>query len=105
MILFKPKKQQRQLLDAAEAYNLWDILKSKYFAAERTLLARNFAHDPDFNVILNSYLDNLNKDIKILEKELEIYCIKGPDKNRTDIRTSVTTEVINDKYIAHDIHI
>jgi hypothetical protein len=43
-----------------------------------------------------SYINCITPDIKILEKELEIYCIKGPDKNRTDIRTSVTTEVTHE---------
>lgn len=104
-MFYKTKKQQHQLLDSSEAYNLWDILKSKYFAAERTLLARNFAHDPDFKALMNSFLKSLQKDINKLEKEMESYGIKGPDKNRCDIKTAITTEAIQDKYIANDMFI
>jgi len=101
----RPAGEQQQLLDTAEAYNLWDILKAKYIQVERMLLWRNFAHDRDFIRMLDMYLKDFGREITLLEKELDKYGISGPDKNRTEVKTAANAEVIRDEYIAQDFYI
>lgn len=98
----KTKKQQ-QLLDVQEAYNLWDILKSMYAVVERIQIWKNYAHDPEFGLILSKALFDFDKEIKLLEKELQKYGIKGPKTNRAEISTSVNSEVLFDEFLAHDM--
>jgi hypothetical protein len=105
LFFLRPVGKQKQLLDTAEAFNLWDILKAKYIHAERMLLWRNFAHDRDLVRHLETHLKDLSKDIFLLEKELEKYGVRGPDKNRTEVKTAANAEVIRDEYIAQDYFI
>lgn len=105
MFFFKTTKQEHKLVDTAEAYNLWDIAKSNYLHSERVLLWKNFAHDKDFLHILNFFLEDLKKDADILEEKMEKYGIKGPDKNRSEVKTAANAEVIRDEYIAQDFYV
>jgi len=41
-------ENRQKMINIQEAYNLWDLLNSKYFAIEQIQIAENFAHDPDF---------------------------------------------------------
>ncbi|MDD4752371.1 MAG: DUF3231 family protein [Desulfitobacteriaceae bacterium] len=98
----KSEKLQ-QLVDVEEAYNLWDVLKSMYSVMERVQIWSNFAHDPEFGLILQSSLSAITKEIKIVEKELKRYAIQGPKTNRSKINTSVNSEILLDKFLAHDL--
>jgi len=97
----KSEKQQ-QLVDVEEAYNLWDTLKSMYGVMERVQIWNNFAHDPEFSLIFLKALHDYKKEINILEKELEKYAIQGPQTNRAKINSSVNSEILLDKFLAHD---
>jgi spore coat protein CotF len=92
----------QELIDVEEAFHLWDILKSKYSIVERVNIWSNFAHDPEFKLLAKKILNDLMKEIKLLEKELEKYAIQGPRPNRSKIKSSVNSEVLLDEFLAHD---
>jgi spore coat protein CotF len=98
----KAEKQQ-QLLDVEEAYNLWDILKSMYSVMERVQIWGNFAHDPEFCLIIKKVLHDFKKEIITVEKDLEKFSIQGPRTNRSKINSSVNSEVLLDEFLAHDL--
>ncbi|MCR6544672.1 DUF3231 family protein [Dehalobacterium formicoaceticum] len=97
----KAEKQQ-QLVDVEEAYNLWDTLRSKYSVMERLQIWTNFAHDPEFVLILRKFSHDLKKEISVLEKDLQRFAIQGPKTNRSKINSSVNSEVLLDELLAND---
>ncbi len=101
----KTRKQQNLLIDTSEAYNLWDILNSKYLQADRLLLWKNYIHDPDLLHFFENAEGKLKNSILELENELEKFGIKGPDKHRSVIKTATNAEVIRDETIAQDYYL
>lgn len=98
----KSKKQQ-QLVDVEEAYHLWDTLKSLYSVVERIQIWGNFAHDPEFGILVAKMLNDYKKEVNKLEKVLQKYAIQGPKTNRTKINTTVNSEVLLDQFLGHDL--
>lgn len=97
-----PKKAQN-LIDVQEAFNLWDILSTKYLGAQKFEIWKDFAHDTDLKVIINLYLKEFNHNIKILENEVVKYNVRAPIANPQGFNTSVNPELFQDQYIAKDI--
>jgi len=102
---FITRKQQNLLIDTSEAYNLWDILNSKYMQADRLLLWKNYIHDSDLLKFFDNAEGKLKNSIQELEIELEKFGIKGPDKHRSVIKTANNAEVIRDETIAQDYYL
>lgn len=96
-------KMARNLIDIQEAFNIWDVLSTKYLGAQKFEIWQDFAHDPDLKVIINIYLKEFNKNIKILEKEVTNYNVRAPIANPQGFNTSVNSELFQDQYIAKDI--
>ena len=102
---FKSKKKMDLLLDTSEAYNLWDILNSKYIQADRILFWQNFIHDQELLHFFKLAQSELTKSINEIEKGLEKHNIKGPDKHRSTVKTATNSEVILDQTIAQDYYL
>lgn len=66
-ITVKMEKRQ-QTVDIREAFNLWDVLNSKYMAVERLQTWHSIAHDYDLKLIISQTVKVLSENIKILEK-------------------------------------
>ncbi len=64
-------EKRQQLIDIREAYNVWDVLNSKYLAVERLLTWDNLAHDGDLKFIIKQTIKSLNNNISILETILQ----------------------------------
>lgn len=94
---------QQQLLDIAESFNLWDILKSKYMTIERIQIWQNFTHDIELKALLKLYVQDLFSDKKLLEKELSKFAMKTPDNHIVGLQSSVNPDMIRDQFIANDI--
>lgn len=97
----KAEKKQKNI-DASEAYNLWDILKASNTGLERIEIWDNYAHDTDLKYLLRSYSKTLRKQVKILERKMEEFGLKGPDGQVTDVRSGINSQVLRDQYIAND---
>ncbi len=98
----KTEKRQ-QAIDVREAYNIWDILSSKYMALERLQIWKNIAHDVDLKIIIDSAMKTISLNISILEKKMEQYSIKAPDRNRSFGRFPDSSQTVTDEFIALEI--
>ena len=94
-----------KMLDTSEANNIWDLLKSLYMETSRLLIWENFAHDPDLKLVIKKSIKETAQHIQLLEKELKIFGIKGPDKNKNAVNTASNTEVLTDEFIAQEMFI
>ncbi len=103
-IMNKGEQKQNQI-DIREAYSLWDVLNSKYLVMDKMMLYENFVHDPDLKLVIQVLYKPLQKNINILEKEMEKYAIKSPDRNRAAAISPENPKTITDEEIATDIFI
>jgi hypothetical protein len=65
------KKGQQEKLDIQEVFNIWNLLRARYYSMETLKFFVNFVHDRDFVVIINSLLKHYQNQAAILEKEGE----------------------------------
>jgi hypothetical protein len=101
-MIFTKAKEQAQMINVSEANNIWDILKSNYLGLELVKLWENYAHDKDFKIIVRAYMKDIEQDVSVLEQEIKKFGIRGPDKNRIAINSSVNTETLMDEYLAQE---
>lgn len=92
-------------LNIGENYSLWDILAAKYFALERLNILKTFAHDPDLMTIITIDIQDLENDVKIMEKALEKFGIAGANNHVLQPKTSINAEVFRDQFIAGEFFI
>ena len=93
---------KQKLVDVREAFNLWDMLKSKYTIIERLETNGEFLHDKDLKMIIDSYVKTLNNNKKILEDLLRTYQLPGPDQGRCSVHWAGNSEPIRDEFIARE---
>ncbi len=96
-----PLAKQKDL-DIREAFNIWDLLNSKYMAVERLQVWASVAHDTDLKLILSVHIKQLDANARILERLAERYAIKSPDRNRIQITISQDQQITTDEFIALD---
>ncbi|MCR3923221.1 MAG: DUF3231 family protein [Firmicutes bacterium] len=89
-------------INVQEAYNLWDLVASKYQYIERLELWENFVHDPDLKLQVGRLKKMLSKFVTMLEAKMKQHAINGPDVGKVGIQSS-NTDVIQDKLIAQDM--
>lgn len=94
--------KRKQSIDIREAYNLWDVLNSKYMSVERLQTWVSLAHDVDLKIMLNTQLKELKENMHVLEKLMEKYAVKSPDRNRSYATISGVQQVTTDEFIALD---
>jgi len=98
------KKQQKDKLDIQEVFNIWNVLRARYFSSETTMFFMNFVHDREFDLVLNSLLSHYQKQAHILEQEAEKFKVEVPQRPPYKIKTSVQVDVITDAYIFRNIY-
>ena len=103
--MFSKTLEKTQQLNASEAHNLWDLLKSNYLAIELMQIWENYAHDAEFKLLIRMFIRDFEKDVKKLEGELKKFGISGPDKNRAAVNTSANTEVLYDETLAQEFFV
>ena len=95
--------KEQPIVNIREAHNLWDILNSKYQIMEKMLIYQGFIHDMDLDAVFKLLRKPIERNIKILEKELETYAIPSPDRNRAAVQVQTKTDAVTDEYIAMDL--
>ena len=83
----KLEKRQKEI-DIREAFNIWDVLNSKYMAVERLLTWDHLAHDLDLKYVISKTVKSLEKNIAALEKLAARYAVKTPDRKRSYVTFS-----------------
>lgn len=102
-VIGKKPEKKRALVDVVEAYNLWDMLKSRYGAFENLKIWLEYVHDKDLTILMQEYVGNLSKDIKLLERLLSKHSITGPDSHVPGMNTAVNPEIVRDQMIAQNL--
>lgn len=87
-------------LSVQEAYNLWDILASRYMIIEQLTLWDRFAHDADLRLHIGNVKSQMSRVTGSWEKTAMGASIKGPDAARKGVNTSMNSEVFHDEQIA-----
>lgn len=90
-------------LDLQEAFNLWDILNSKYHVVERLSILQYFAHDNDLKLSMMFYLSELKENIGELKEEVDKYKIMPPEPNREIGPPPCNIEMYTDEFIAGEL--
>lgn len=90
-------------VDIREAFNLWDILNSKYREVERLLIYHYFVHDKDLKFVIKHFIKEYEGNISKLKKEISKYQIIAPKPNREIGPTPCRVELFTDEYIAGEV--
>jgi len=97
------QEKKQSFVDVEEAYNLWDLLNSKYDLIDKMLIWHNYTHDKDFKILMGHVVDRTRKAAKSLETELKRYGLPAADKPRAGVKTSANSEVITDQELGKSI--
>ena len=88
------------MLDTQEAYNLWDMLRTRYDGVEQIQFFQNYIHDIDFGILAKATLGTVFEDqINELEKEMYTYGIGLPRRPPKSVRTPANTEAVEDRFM------
>lgn len=101
----KKIEKKQSLIDGKEAFNLWDILRSKYVVLEKLMIWQRCAHDKDLQLLAAQLQKSIKENVEILEKLMEKYAVKAPDQNKTGISHPGSSQMITDEFISQDIFI
>ncbi len=98
------KKGQQEQLDVQEVFNIWNLLRARYYSMELVKFFTNFVHDREFSLVLSTLLKHYTKQASILEKEGKKFKIKVPERPPYDLNISVRIEAITDKFIFRSVY-
>lgn len=98
------KKGNREKIDIQEVFNIWNVLRARYYSMETVKFFMNFVHDREFELVLNNLLNHYEKQAFILEQEGKKFKIEVPKRPPYKIKTSAQVDVITDTYIYRNIY-
>jgi spore coat protein CotF len=99
----KKSEAKQSLIDGREAFNLWDILRSKYVVLDRLMMWEQCAKDVDLKVIIQLLQRSIQENINLLENQMFKYSVKSPDQNKSGVNFPGSSQIITDQVIAGDI--
>lgn len=87
----------KEKIDSGEAYHLWDHLASRYDNLEMTMVFSDYAHDPDFKALLFLGKRSLQKQVKVLEDEMDHFGLPLPQRPPEEVNTGENPTALNDE--------
>ncbi|MCJ7689225.1 MAG: DUF3231 family protein [Clostridiaceae bacterium] len=102
--LIKKVKKREEELDIQEAFNIYNLLRARYVSAQTVQLFKNFVHDVDWQIILDQFQKNFEKQIDKLENLGEKFRIIMPNRPPVDIKFATRINDITDDYIYKKIY-
>ena len=102
--IFKKSSGKAQI-DIQEAFNIFSLLRARYISVQTIQVFRNMIHDRDFDLILQSLLDNFNSQVAALEQQGKRYSLNMPDKPPLDTQIATSPNEITDLYIYKKIYL
>lgn len=91
-------------LDSGELFLLWEQLISRYDIIEITQIFQNFAHDPDFKLLLKKGLGaTLEKQVDDLEKEMNTFQLPLPSRPPKSVRVKANQGVLDDRLMFRQV--
>ncbi|EEG76397.1 DUF3231 family protein [Dethiobacter alkaliphilus] len=98
------KKGDKEKIDIQEVFNIWNVLRARYYSMETVKFFMNFVHDREFDLVLNRLLNHYETQALILEQEGKKFKIEVPKRPPYKIKTSAQVDVITDSYIFRNIY-
>jgi spore coat protein CotF len=92
-------------LDCIEAFHLWAHTYYRYGNMEETLKWKEFVHDLDFKMILDKGSKRMEKQIALLENELEYFGLPTPKKPPAVVKTNQDKTIFQDESIYKTLYI
>lgn len=93
--------QIKEEVNIQEAFNLWDMLQTRYATVETIQIFQNFIHDTDFKTLAAITLNTVFEDqINELEGVMNSIGLGLPRRPPITVRTPGNTEAIEDRYVA-----
>jgi hypothetical protein len=102
--IFKKQRGLQKQIDIQEAFNIWNLLRSRYHSVETIQFFRNFIHDADFCIILNGFHDDWEAAIQRYEGKVKKFKVKAPGRPPREFKTSVEVSIITDDWIFRRIY-
>lgn len=91
-------------LDSGEVFLLWEQLISRYDVIEITQIFQNFAHDPDFKLLLKKGLEEtLEKQVGDLEKEMNTFQLPLPPRPPKSVRVKANQGALDDRFMFRQV--
>lgn len=91
----------KEPVNTQEAYNLWDMLQTRYSTVEQIQIFQNFIHDVDFKILASITLNTVFEDqINELEGVMNNCGLGLPRRPPKTVRTPANTEAIEDRFVA-----
>jgi len=95
----KAKPVRKEEVALSEAFHIWDNISHRYRQIQLTQTFLGFAHDKDFSLILTQGLKNLDKQVKMLEREAIKYEIPLPNQPPASMDIVIDPEAIKDRFM------
>ena len=102
--LIKKVNKREENLDVEEAFNLHNLLKTRYVSSQTIQLFKNFVHDVNWEIILDKIQNDFIKQIVILEEIGEKFRIIMPIRPPVDVKFTTHINDITDDYIYRTIY-
>ncbi len=97
--LFKQEVSDKTKVSVAEAYNIWNALRSRYASIERMEFAKNFVHDRDLSMMMQRFIEAFKNEIRILEDIAMKLEVKAPDRPPESMEFTVEICHVTDRFI------
>jgi len=102
--LIRKVKNREDSIDIQEAFNIYSLLRARYVSTQTVQLFKNFVHDVGWEIILDKFEKDFEKQIIILEKLGEKFRINMPNRPPLDIKFATRINDITDDYIYKTIY-
>ncbi|WP_298841827.1 DUF3231 family protein [Clostridium sp.] len=102
--LIKKVHKREDVVDIQEAFNIYSLLRARYVSTQTVQLFKNFVHDVDWEVILDGFQKDFEKQINNLEKLGEKFRIIMPNRPPIDVKFATRLNIITDDYIYKKIY-
>jgi hypothetical protein len=102
--LIRKGKKKEDNIDIQEAFNIYSLLRARYVSTQTVQLFKNFVHDVDWEIILNKFQKNFERQIKKLEELGEDFRIIMPNRPPLDVKFATRINDITDEYIYKKIY-
>ncbi len=100
----KKVKKRKDSLDIQEAFNIYNLLKTRYVSIQTVQLFKNFVHDVGWEIILDKFQKDFQKQIAILEELGKNFNITMPNRPPLDVKLETSINDITDDYIYKTIY-
>jgi len=102
--LIKKVIKREDSLDIQESFNTYNLLRARYVSTQTVQLFKNFVHDVGWEIILDGFQKNFEKQIKNLEELGKKFRIIMPNRPPMDVKFATRINDITDDYIYKKIY-